>query len=461
MVFRIPSGTLPMLFAVSLAGTGPDPRDVIPAAPQSRAEVAMIPNGAVADAGWALARLNDSDNTANQSFVYPETTNPVRLYLIDTGVAHTGTWFAANSNLTVEHVELIRSHGDPMVSNAVEHGTRMLSLIAGPETGAAIGTPIQLVSFNVYPNGEGTPTTSGRMEDAIFEAIDYQAAHPGIPGVICLASGSMGPASSGLFEEVVEQAVAAGITVIVSAGNEGANASNYVPSAYGTRPGVICVGASDANNQHLPSTNFGPAVDLYAPGVNVRTLALPSPQPGVYQAMNGSSPATALTTAAAIIELSKNPALTPAKVEQALTQRAETAVTYSEPATGNAALVQVEADPEGDSDGDGSADLLEAFFGSNPADPAAMPATAVLARTPGQVQLGFSMAADLFNPATPYVLGNGATWRVRWSPNLTDWHDATGTLVTGAPVGGKIPVSFQMPTAAPSCFLRIEVKPAP
>lgn len=461
MTFWIPSRIVPMLLAASLAGAGLDFREEKAAAQQAEREIVMIPNGAVANAGWALARLNDSANTASQSFVYPETTNPVRLYLIDSGVAHTGTWFAANSNLSVEHVELIRAAGEPTTSNAVEHGTRMLSLIAGPETGAALGTPIQLVNFNVYPNGEGSSTTSGRIDDAILEAIDYQTAHPGVPAVICLASGSFAGAQSAILEESVELAVAKGITVIVSAGNQGADASDFIPSAYGTMPGVICVGASDANNEHLPSTNSGPAVDLYAPGYNVRTLALPAPQSGTYGVMNGTSPATALATAAAIIELSKDPTLTPAEVEAALTAVAETAVTVPAPAEGPAAMVQVEVDPEGDSDGDGSADLLEKFFGSNPADPAAKPAAASLSRSPGQVQLGFSVDAGLFNPATPYLLGDGSTWKVRWSENLSDWHDATGTLVTGPAVGGKIPVSFQMPTAAASCFLRIEVKPAP
>ena len=34
-------------------------------------EIPMAPNGAVADAGWALARLNDGGDMASQSFVYP------------------------------------------------------------------------------------------------------------------------------------------------------------------------------------------------------------------------------------------------------------------------------------------------------------------------------------------------------------------------------------------------------
>ncbi len=433
-------------------------------------DVPMVPNGAVADAGWALARLNDGGDMASESFVYPETTNPVRLFLIDTGVAHLGpgSWFAQNSNLKLEHFELISAFGDPATSTAVAHGTRMLSLIAGPETGAALGTPIRLVSFNVYPGAEGSATSSsGRVIDAIKEAIDYQAADPGIPAVICLASGSSLGASNAYLHQAVTKAVAAGITVIVSAGNESANASNYIPSAYGTQAGVICVGASGVNNEHWSESEFvgsnsGPAVDLYAPGEEVRTLALPTPQSGSYQLMTGTSPATALATAAAIIELSKNPGRTPAQVEATLKSGALASVSpLPPPAAAPASLVQVQADSEGDSDNDGTADVLEAFFGSNPADAAITPSPMSLTRSPGQARLGFSVSATLFNPASPYVLTNGGTWKVRWSDNLTTWQDATGTLSLGTAIAGKIPVTFSMPTAATSCFLRIEVKSAP
>lgn len=424
-------------------------------------EIPMVPNGAVANAGWALARLNNGGSMASQSFVYPETTNPVRLFLIDTGVAHAATWFSLNPNLTFKHSELISSFGDPVTSDAVDHGTRMLSLIAGPETGAALGTPIQLVNFNVYPGGEGSASTSGRVAAGIFAAIDYQLDHPGIPAVICLASGSSLGATSTTLSAAVAQAVGAGITVIVSAGNEGANAASYIPSAYGTQAGVICVGASDLDNKHLSTTNSGTAVDLYAPGQNVRTLAMANPQLGSYEPINGTSPATALATAAAIIELSKNPGLSPAQVETALKSGAVASITAPAPATSPASLIQVVADPEGDSDGDGTADLLESFFASNPADAGNLPSPISLARIPGQAQLGFSISAELLNPASPYLLTNGGTWKVRWSENLGTWQDATGTLSLGTEVAGKIPVTFSMPTNATSCFLRIEVKPAP
>lgn len=420
----------------------------------------MIPNGAVADSGWALARLNDGGDLASRSFAYPETTQPVRLYLIDSGVANLETWFSQNSNLTVDRTEIIRGNGDPTTSGAVDHGSRMLSLIAGPETGAALGTPIHLVSLNIYPGDEGSPTTSGRMADAIARAIELHECQPSprMPGVICLASGSSFPGEqSHILESLIEDAVAAGLTVVVSAGNEGANASDYIPAAYGTKDGVICVGASDANNRHLPNTNSGPAVDLYAPGYQVRTVSLPTPACGSYHLMSGTSPATALAAAAALIELSKNPASTPAAVEAALTTKAASAVTAPESAA--ASLVQVQPDPESDSDGDGSSDLIERFFGSNPADAGIRPEPMTVARISGQTRLVFAIAADLYTGSS--TLRDGSKWGIRWSPDLKDWADATGTLTPGTTTDGKVPMVFSMPSPASSCFLRIEVIPAP
>lgn len=456
MLFRLPSGVIALMLSLAHPGLS---ADISPVSTGER-DIVLVPNGAVADAGWALARLNDCSAPENGSFLYPETSNPVRLYLIDTALAHTATWFTQNPKLTVEHSEVIQGSSHPPAPGDADHGTQMLSLIAGPETGAALGTPIRLVHFNIYPQGRTAGTTSGRVIDAVAEAIAYHDAHPGLPGVICLASGSLSGAESAGLHAVIEEAIEAGITVVVSAGNEGDDALDYIPSAYGIQPGIICVGASDADNQHLPSSNSGPAVDLYAPGHNVRTLALPQPQSGSYGSMTGTSPAAALVTAAAIIELSQNPALTPAEVEAALTQCAAPSVSVAgEEST--AELVQVEPDPEGDSDGDGTSDLLEQFFGSNPADASDSPAALGFSRSPGQVQLGFAVSAGLFDPANPYVLSNGATWKVRWSENLSEWQDAVGTLTPGTTDDGKIGLSFQMPTNLPACFLRIEVTPAP
>jgi hypothetical protein len=435
---------------------------------QAERDILIEPNGAVADAGWALGRLNKGSSMSNASYVYPETTTPVRLYLIDTGVSPIGSWFEANKNLKSFRSEVVRATGDPETSSVVGHGTQMLSLIVGPGTGVAVGTPVHVVNYNIYP-GTNATTTLGRLQDAIFEVLDDHAANPTLRSVLCIPNSSTYQASSSLLESLVNQAVQKGITVVVSAGNQKDKASKYIPSSYGTKAGVICVGASGTDNKpwvgaNGTGTNTGLAVDLYAPGQNVRTLNPTDPRPGNYAYADGTSPACALTAAAALIQLSRNPSLTPAQVEKALTATGVAAVAESTSPTAlevPKALVQVLPDPEGDSDLDGVSDILESFAGSNPASAASTPVPMALARVSGQARISFDISSDLFNPASPYDLNDGSKWKVQISDNLTIWQDATGSLTPGDAAEGVIPVTFSVPSASGNVFLRIEVTPPP
>ena len=454
---RLSRGIFRILLPILAIGQVPAEPSVTGCALAER-DIPIMPNGAVANAGWALGRLNKGSCMSNSSFVYPETTTPVRLYLIDTGVAHVESWFGKNKNLKSFRSELIRATGDPDTSSVVDHGTRMLSLIAGPETGAAVGTPLHVVNYNIYPGTDGT-TTLGRLQDALFEVLEDHAANPGLPSVLCIANSSTYEASSALLESLIDDAVEVGITVVVSAGNQKGSASSYIPSAYGTKDGVICVGATGTDNQpwvgaNGTGTNTGPAVDLCAPGQSVRTVNPANPQPGNWGSADGTSPASALTSAAALIQLSLNPSLSPAEVEGTLTSTA-----YAPAAS--TALVQVQPDPEGDSDLDGISDIIESFFGSNPANPAVLPTPMSLARVSGQARLSFNVASELFDPATPYVLTDGSTWKVRISGNLQDWQDATGTLTPGTAAAGVIPMTYSVPSAGSKVFLRIDVTPPP
>ena len=416
--------------------------------------VPMGPNGDIADAGWAQARLNNGGDISSRSFSYPVTTKKVRLYLVDTAVKQTtawGTWFKRNPKLTIALNKRVNSGSSATWS----HGTKMLSIIAGPETGVALGTPIEVVVWDIYMGTDSAPRTdSGSIIVALDQIrLHHLTAATRMPGVICLASGSFTAAQSPGMEDAMNRMLAAGLTVVVSAGNLNADAGNYVPSAYGVKPGVICVGASGLNNQRFPTSNYGAAVDLYAPGEDVRTLNYAAPKTGSYNWMDGTSPACALTAAAALVELSKNPALTPAQVEQNL--RAAAFSDASTPAP--LALVQVEAQPEIDSDGDGAMDVLEGFFGTDTTNPAAQPLPPAVNAGNGQIAISFKMVADLFNPADPFVLTNGGTWGVQYSEDLDIWQDATGTPVAGTPVDGMLPINFMMPSTTPNGYTRIQV----
>lgn len=433
--------------------------------PQGPTELALQPHGAIPQAGWALARMNDGADLSRQAFVYPETQKAVRLYLIDTAVAHTDTWFSANPNFKSFSTRLIRGSNDPGTSSAFSHGTRLLSLICGPETGAALGTPIHVVNYDIYPNGEGSSSSSALLANALSEARLHHLSKKGsdaMPGVICIASGSTSQSDSTLLQNRIQAAVSAGLTVIVSAGNLGVDVASYLPAAYGIQDnGVICVGASSAGNGIWSGSNLGAAVDLYAPGDQVRVLNFSNPAPGSYGTMSGTSPAAALATAAALVELSKNPSLNPSQVEATLAT-----VAYPAPLA-SAGLVQLQTNPESDSDHDGSSDLMESFFGSNPADPGNAPEPMSLTRIGNEVRLHFPIADSLFvspsnQPANaPHSLSNGWTWQVRCSENLLDWQDASGSVTAGPSREGKRSITFLMPSSASSCFLRIDINPAP
>ena len=436
--------------------------------------VPMFRNGDIQDAGWALARLNDGGDLSRQSYSYEETANPVRLYLIDTSVKQTkawGNWFKLNPKLSI--IANVRVGAG--TAKAFEHGTKMLSVIAGPETGAAQGTPVQAVLYDVYEGSTeaSSQTDSANIASAVLNArLRHLSNNPRIPGVVCIASGSATPETSTTLRDSINAAVAAGLTVVVSAGNLDKDvALGYIPALYGETPGVICAGASSAANTKYSTSNWGEPVDLYAPGEQVRTLNYAAPKSGSYSTMSGTSPSAALTTAAALIELSKDPTLTPAQVEERLVGVAYPAASEFYPSGSEAAaasqgdiatLVQVEPNPEPDSDFDGSADLLESFFASNPADATDRPAAPGIAQASGQVAVSFQVAQEQFNPADIYNLANGSTWKVQFSTDLHVWKDAIGTLSVGTPAGGRVPMVFAAPLEQEKGFLRVQVlQPAP
>jgi len=77
---------------------------------------------------------------------------------------------------------------------------------------------------------------------------------------------SLGGGKSTAVNSAVSSTVNAGVTVVVAAGNDDADASNYSPAS---EPSAITVGAIDSNDARASFSNFGSLVDVFAPGVNV------------------------------------------------------------------------------------------------------------------------------------------------------------------------------------------------
>jgi serine protease len=72
-----------------------------------------------------------------------------------------------------------------------------------------------------------------------------------------------GPGSDNTGRAAVQAARAAGVTVVVAAGNDNQDAAGYSPASF---PEVVTVSATDLQRSKAPYSNFGSVVDVAAPG---------------------------------------------------------------------------------------------------------------------------------------------------------------------------------------------------
>ncbi|RQV98182.1 T9SS C-terminal target domain-containing protein [bacterium] len=142
-------------------------------------------------------------------------------------------------------------------------------------------------------------------EDDVAAAILYGAANGA--SVINMSFGDV--VASPLLREACRIAYEQGVVLTASAGNGHSEEIHY-PSGF---PEVISVGATNEIDQKTSFSNFGPWVDVMAPGSEIVSLILGG-DCGEWDFPFGTSYAAPMVGAAAALMLSVNGALTPADV---------------------------------------------------------------------------------------------------------------------------------------------------
>ena len=77
-----------------------------------------------------------------------------------------------------------------------------------------------------------------------------------------------GSSAAEMLSAALDLAAENGSVVVAAAGNDDRDAGNFLPAAL---PGAIAVGATDINDARAHFSNYGPSVDIAAPGVNIYT----------------------------------------------------------------------------------------------------------------------------------------------------------------------------------------------
>ncbi len=218
----------------------------------------------------------------------------VKVAVLDSGIADHETL----EGVKVERVKLVETGPVPN-----GHGTSMASLISGRVAPAEGVAPAAELLDIWVANEEGVSNTA-LVAQGIMEAVDRGAQ------VINISLGSFG--SSLMLQNAVQYALNQRVLIVAAAGNEQMNQLAY-PAAY---PGVIAVGAVDAERRQAFFSNSGRGLTLAAPGVGILS-AYPG---GKVVVGSGTSQATALTTGtvAAVLGWGRSPG----EVVKLLTQSA-------------------------------------------------------------------------------------------------------------------------------------------
>jgi len=244
------------------------------------------------------------------------------------------------------------------------HGTHLSGVIAG--NGSASGGKWRGVAPGAHLVSVKVAGSDGSTDvSVVIAALQWIVTHKDVYNirVLNLAFGTDGtqPYALDPLDAAVEQAWAAGITVVVSAGNRGPGSGTINKPA--DDPYVITVGAADLNgtsdrndDEIAPFSSRGPTrdgfekPDLVAPGITIvssravgSTVDQLHPDAVVsanYFKGTGTSQAAAVVSGVAALMYEVNPALKPNQVKGMLTSTASKTAAYR--VGGGAGLVDAE-----------------------------------------------------------------------------------------------------------------------
>lgn len=271
----------------------------------------------------ALDRIDQRELPLDRTYRHFGTGRGIVVYVFDGGVMDSHHELAGRVRQGFDAFP-----GEERLCNA--HGTAVAGAIAGTTLGVAPDAEIVDVKMVECRRMRGTI-------DAIVRGTRWvladHARHPGRRAVANWSFIADTSAAVPALDSAVASLRAAGIPVIVSAGNLEMNACRIAPA---NSPGAIVVGASRVRrtrdsvgtlvDDRAPGTAYGSCLDVFAPGDSVLLPSMDLAQRATTQLWTGTSMAAGYVSGAVALYLERQPLATPDAVAKYLTSSAGAAV---------------------------------------------------------------------------------------------------------------------------------------
>jgi len=332
--------------------------DVEYAQPNFLLRIEATPSDPFYDAQWHYFANGSAAGQSPGGVSLPDTWNvntggtPIKVAVIDTGILPNHPDVAGSANLA-SGFDMI---SDPAIANDGDgrdddptdtgdgvqadecgpgepaepsswHGSHVAGTVGVVRTNNSIG--VAGVNWNTQVQALRVLGKCGGAMDDINDAIRWAAGLP-VPGVaqtnspranvINMSLGAPAPCSaSPATQAAIDDVIAAGVTVVVAAGNANRNAATHLPASCN---GVITVAASDLRGHIARYSNFGPRIDIMAPGGDVLRNDNGDGNPdgvlsivdGGYEFYNGTSMAAPHVAGVAALILANDPTKTPVQI---------------------------------------------------------------------------------------------------------------------------------------------------
>lgn len=252
---------------------------------------------------WGLDRIDQRNRPLSGTYTYNWTGSGVRVYVIDTGILTSHSQFGGRASNVFD---AFGGNG----SDCNGHGTHVAGTIGGSTYGVAKSS---------LPRGVRVLNCSGSGSNSgVIAGVDWVRNNHIAPAV---ANMSLGGGASSALDTAVNNLSNAGVAIAVAAGNSNVDACTQSPARAAN---AITVGSTTSSDARSSFSNFGPCVDLFAPGSGILSAWIGSNT--ATRTISGTSMASPHVAGAAALYKQANPSASAGTIRNALVNNATTNV---------------------------------------------------------------------------------------------------------------------------------------